>query len=358
MPAKLKPGEKPKFFINRIMYPSRLKKYENYIPTKKDLFLDDILRTSNKFSSRRQKFYYYYLEILDKYNVKPIGKPVAKARVEGTCTHKNCNKKYNKSLECLDRSECFLCNEHTEEHRKNLNIERHGFKTPFEKKETQEKLKKTLLERYGQDNAMKIPKFKEKAKKTCLKKYGFENTLAEGSVIRKKRDEAMEKKYGSKYYSQTPEWKNKMNETCNERYGTDWAMQNSDISEKASNNAYNTKIYKFPSGNEIYVQGYENFALDILLKNGYKEEDIITSRREVPECWYIIDGKEKRYFTDIYIPNERRCIEIKSDWTFKRDIEDPKKISPLIKQQAMQELGYICEIWIIDGNGNVIDIIN
>ena len=168
----------------------------------------------------------------------------------------------------------------------------------------------------------------------------------------------MKKKYGSIYYSQTPEWKGKMNKTCNKRYGTDWAMQNSDISEKQSKNAYNAKIYKFPSGNEIYVQGYENFALDILLKNGYKEKDIITSRTEVPECWYIINGKEKRYFTDIYLPNERRCIEVKSVWTFKRDIENPEKVSPLIKQQAMQELGYICEIWIIDENGNVIEIIN
>ena len=288
MPKKLKPGEKPKFFINRIMSPSHLKSYKNYIPTKKDLFLDDILRTAGKFSYRRQKYFYFYLDIFDKYNLKPIGKVHKYARVEGICTHKNCNKKYNKILQCLERDKIFLCYEHAQQEKYNKSSVTQKNKTPLEKKKKIEKKNKTMLERYGQVNAMKVKKIVEKMEKTNLKKYGFKNLLMKNSVIRKKRDETMKKKYGSIYYSQTPEWKDKMNETCNERYGTDWAMQNSDISEKQINNSYKTKKYKFPSGNEIYVQGYENFALDILLKNGYKEKDIITSRTEVPECWYII----------------------------------------------------------------------
>lgn len=357
-PSKYKSGEKPKWFINRIMSPSRLKPYKYYIPTEKDRFLDDILRTAGKFSYRRRKYFYFYLDIFDKYNIKPIGKVHKYARVEGICTHKNCNKKYNKLLQCLERDKIFLCNEHTQQGKGNKSREIYKNKTPLEKKKVIEKKKKTMLERYGQDNPMKVKKIVEKKEKTNLKKYGFKNPLMKNSVITKKRNETMKKKYGSIYYSQTPEWKGKFNKTCNERYGTNWPMQNSDISEKCMIAHYNTKKYKFPSGNEIYIQGYENFALNILLKQGYKEHDIFTDRKDVPEMWYSCnkDNNYHRYYTDIYIKSENKCIEVKSNWTFTVGCENKDKVSPIIKQKAMKYAGYKCEIWIINEKGEILEI--
>ena len=38
------------------------------------------------------------------------------------------------------------------------------------------------------------------------------------------------------------------------------------VSEKCSNNSYNVKEYSMPSGDISFVQGYEPFALDIILK--------------------------------------------------------------------------------------------
>ena len=47
---------------------------------------------------------------------------------------------------------------------------------------------------------------------------------------------------------------------------------------------------------------------------------MVTGCKNVPTIWYIdididIDGKKRRHFVDIFIPNQNRCIEVKSTWT-------------------------------------------
>ena len=62
-------------------------------------------------------------------------------------------------------------------------------------------------------------------------------------------------------------------------------MQNKELFRKQQKTSYSKKEYKFPSGKIVTVQGYENLALDILIKQ-YKEEDIFTSE-ELPN--YVSD---------------------------------------------------------------------
>ena len=66
-------------------------------------------------------------------------------------------------------------------------------------------------------------------------------------------------------------------ETVDSRIGTNLAFKN----------------YIFPSGNIISIQGYENHAIDELLKQGIFENDIVTGCTNVPTIWYCDkDGKK------------------------------------------------------------------
>ena len=113
-------------------------------------------------------------------------------------------------------------------------------------------------------------------------------------------------------------------------------------------NSYNKKQYKLPSGKVIYYQGYENFAFDELLyKENLNENDFIIDRKLVPEIWYYDkNNKKRRHYVDIFIPSQKRCIEIKSTWT------NQEKNNVLEKQKAAIDLEYKYEIWIFDRTGN------
>ena len=128
-------------------------------------------------------------------------------------------------------------------------------------------------------------------------------------------------------------------------------MQNAKVAEKQLKSLYKTKPYKLPSGKELSIQGYENYAIDRLLNiEEIEEDDILTSRTEVPECWYRDQSdKLRRYYTDIYIPSQNRCIEVKSKYT--------SQTSPIIletKINALKSLGFNVDIWIFNDKGELI----
>ena len=141
-----------------------------------------------------------------------------------------------------------------------------------------------------------------------------------------------------------------MQETTFNKYGVKFPLQNKDISEKSLIKSFYTKDYVFPSNNIIKYQGYENFALNDLIKQNVQENDIITSRKLVPTIWYNINENKHRHFVDIFIPSKNLCIEVKSEWTlkFKNDVI-------FLKQLAGKELGYNYEIWVYDNKGNLLN---
>jgi hypothetical protein len=143
----------------------------------------------------------------------------------------------------------------------------------------------------------------------------------------------------------------KIKQTCLKKYGVENCMQNEEIMEKMTINSYRTKIYTFPSGNQIIYQGYENYALDELLREGVLEEEIINDCKNVPEIWYEdVEGKSHRYYVDIFIPSRNLCIEVKSNWTIEQ-----KKDNIFLKQQSLKDAGYHCEIWVYNGKGEKIE---
>jgi hypothetical protein len=132
--------------------------------------------------------------------------------------------------------------------------------------------------------------------------------------------------------------------TCIQKYGVDNPSKCSEIVEKIKEKSYSTKDYLMPSGNIIKIQGYENLALDILLKD-YNEGELVTNYSEMPTITY---NDNKRYFPDIYIPMEKTFIEVKSTFTYNSN-DKAKKVFDKIK--AVINQGYVIRLMIFTDRG-------
>jgi hypothetical protein len=98
------------------------------------------------------------------------------------------------------------------------------------------------------------------------------------------------------------------------------------------------KEYKFASGKIIFVMGNEILALNELLKT-YLESDIIAgSDLSLIIKYQKPNGKNGKYYPDIYIPKDNLIIEVKSKWTYRGRPEWLE--SNRLKQQACLDAGY------------------
>jgi hypothetical protein len=253
----------------------------------------------------------------------------------------------------------------------NTNLSKHGVKYTLSSKEVREKGKQTLikkfgvshpaqsdiikekmentnLSRYGVKYTLSSKEVREKGKQTIIKKFGVDN-VSQSNIIKEMKKETSQLNYGTDYPSQSNIIKEMKKETSRLNYGTDYPMQNSEYYKYMSKKVFNRKSYLFPSGRKDIVQGYEPYALDILIKK-YKEEDIITGSSNVPEIWYDFENEKKRYYTDIYIPSENLCIEVKSTYTYESSYEQNQA-----KMKGTMDAGYNFVFWIFDEKGNLVE---
>ena len=216
-----------------------------------------------------------------------------------------------------------------------------GVEYPMQSQEIRNKSKQTCL----LNNGFEYPTQTEKCKKTCIEKYGVEYSLQSQEVKDKSKKTCLDK-YGVEHVSQSYEFKEIVKQTCLDKYGVEYPMQFSEVAEYQLHNSYKLKEFIFPCGNSIQVQGYEPFLLKNLVEEGYTYEDIIVKRTDVPVIWYEKNNKQHRYYCDIYIPKINTIYEVKSTWTYKKDIE---KIN--LTKQACIDAGYLFEIYVYDGKG-------
>ena len=222
-------------------------------------------------------------------------------------------------------------------------MEKYGVEYATQSKEIQNKIKETCMEKYGVENPSQNENIKIKKEETCMKNYGVKSPFQMEETKEKNRIVMTENK---------KDIMEKRKQKSLQNWGVEHPAQNAEISEKSSKNAYKRKSYTFPSGRIDMVQGTEPLALDELLNlEKINENDIITERTKVPVCWWIgEDGKKHRYFVDIFIQSQNRCIEAKSTWTAEK-----KKECIFLKQKALKDLGYICEIWIYDNKNKKVE---
>jgi hypothetical protein len=234
---------------------------------------------------------------------------------------------------------------------RNTNLQKYGVITPAKNEDVKQKIKNTNLQKYGVECTLLNKNIQHKTKQTNLLKYGVEYPSQNQDIKNKVKQTCLER-FGVEYPLQSEDVKNKGKQTSLKKYGYEHYQHNKIASENASKYAYKSKKFITPSGKEITCQGYEPFALEYLINCiNTEEENILTNRKDVPDIWYNdLDGKKHRHYVDIFIPTENLCIEVKSNWTFKK-----KQDIIFLKQTAAKELGYNYEIWIYDEFGNCVE---
>lgn len=264
--------------------------------------------------------------------------------VENTFQNEDIKIKIKESIICKYGVEHISKSKIVADKKQQTNIEKYGVENPMRNEEVKEKLKQTNLKKYGVEYSLQNQEVRNKQKFTNLQKYGVEFTF-QSELVKEKIKETLLKKYGVKNISKLSEFRNKAEETMLERYGFRHSSQNPYISEKQFANS--NKLYKFPSGKIITLQGYENIALDKLL-NTYDENEILNKRNEVPHIQYEHNKKLHYYFPDIFIPKDNLIIEVKSTYTYKNHL-----IKNILKAHAVRKLNYNYEIWIFDNKKNL-----
>jgi hypothetical protein len=97
------------------------------------------------------------------------------------------------------------------------------------------------------------------------------------------------------------------------------------------------------NGKDIKYQGFELLAINQLLEEGYLIEDIKNGKGEVPNFIYHFDGRNRRYYPDIYIPKDNRIIEVKSKWTYEQELS-----KNLAKRKIVIDSGYEFDFYIME----------
>jgi hypothetical protein len=228
------------------------------------------------------------------------------------------------------------------------NIEKYGVEYSWQNSEVKQKIKESNLINHGVEYPSQSEEIKQKIKESNLINFGVEYP-SQNEEIKQKIKQTNLNKYGVEYSLQSEEIKKKSKETNIKKYGYEHPFQNPEIMNKVAESSYSKKEYIFPSGRRENIQGYENFALnELIINEKINESDIIVGVKNVPEIFFVDEkNKKHRYYVDIFIPSQNRCIEVKCLYTYERD-----KTKNLLKEQATKQLGYNFEFWIYDKKGN------
>lgn len=224
----------------------------------------------------------------------------------------NCTQRIEKSARnFLIAPRCRKCSKNL---RANTNMEKYGSENVFGSEYGKERIKEWLNSK-GVKGNMAIPEIRERAKETCMKNHGVPYYCMKPEV-KKLAEESHMRNHGTRAFG--PIIHEKCKKSMIERYGHEYPAQVAKFLDKAQKTRFSPKIYTFPSGRIESVMGYEPECLDLLLSEGYHEDDIVVGNINVPRIMYDVKGSPRshRYYMDIYIKSEDRAIEVKCCYTY------------------------------------------
>lgn len=227
-------------------------------------------------------------------------------------------------------------------------------RTEEENKVIKEKKEKTNLERYGEINVMKNPEIAQKHKKSIARRDADPIKIKERSESRSRT--CMEK-YNVPNPMMDKNFQKKARETYMSKTGYGHQSQNPEVISKTNKSLFRKKEFTMPSGDVFTCQGYEPFALRLLLNEGFNEDDVLSPSKEKICIKYIFGGKERVYHPDIFIKSESLLIEVKSEWTYNRhgkDLDLQKK--NLEKLKACRKNGYSTRLYIFNEKGILVSL--
>ena len=277
---------------------------------------------------------------------------------------------------------------------RNTNIAKFGFPNPMQNEDIKNKQRQVLLDNHGVEHPSQSEELRNKARDTMTRLYGAATTMQSDILKEKvtatmienggwtlqrpeskeKYENTMSKNYGAKHPMLSPEIKKiiqdkfidnydsispfgnkeiqeKSKTTNMLRYGVRNAMQNGEILEKQQRSSYKYKKYLLPDGKTIYLQGYEPYIYNLLLED-YHQDEIISGVNKVPIIKYIFENKVRVYFCDIFIPKENKIIEVKSKYTYEKEVE-----RNILKKEACISEGYKFEFYIYDKKSKLLNIL-
>lgn len=270
-------------------------------------------------------------------------------------------------------------------------MKKYGTRRPQQSKIVQEKTKSTNLEKYGSEYIFQIEEFKEKSKSTNLKNRGVEYP-AQSEEVQKKRIETVRERFGVDCVTQSEEVKEKMQATNMELYGVKYAgsseiikerkkvtnmknfgvehvfqskvvqakieatnlekygetnpMKVPEIAAKVFKSGFKRKAFLFPSGREVFVQGYEPMALGELVLTHHEDDVIAGDVQAIPVIlWYDENRVQHTYYPDIFISSENLLIEVKSTYFLSLH-----EASIYLKMFYARKAGYEIEMWVYSRN--------
>lgn len=149
----------------------------------------------------------------------------------------------------------------------------------------------------------------------------------------------------------------KCEKTCMEKYNERNVMHVDENFYKCQKNQITNKEYTFSDNTKITVQGTEDLTIDFLLKYENKilkrkinENEILV--KNIPSFKYNFEGKDHKYYPDIYIKDTKLIIESKSIYTHNR--QGPLK--NYCKYKSVNNNGYDIMIIMINDRRKIIDI--
>lgn len=304
--------------------------------------VSSIFKNTDGIYCRKCTYKLFTYDKIKKTNIKRYG-------TENPMNNEEIKKKLKESIMEKFGVENVSQNKNIKEKKKETSIKNYGSEYAMQNIEHRNKVKANVLAKYKVEYYLQSDDKKEKSKKTCLEKYNVEYPI-QNVDIRTKAKNTLLFNYGVQNPSQSKEIQDKKIETSLQKYGVENPMQNKDIQQRSEKNSKRLKDYIMPSGEIRKVQGYEPFALDILITQ-YTEKQIKNSRTDVPRIKYENNSKNKYYFPDIFIPHENKIIEVKSKWSNNLHLEINK-----LKKDACITQGYLYELWCFDSKGNKIDL--
>ncbi len=201
-----------------------------------------------------------------------------------------------------------------------------------------DQIRETNIRKYGGPSPMSSAKVRERVGDSTMINHGVRNISSSAITKEKKMKKAMER-YGVDNVSRAPCVRKKISDY---RQGLTDDEQRIIIAKQLLT-AKKPRFYTMPSGKVANIQGYEHWALDELLLS-YDEDRI--GIHATPTIRFELNGQKKRHYPDIYIADENRLIEVKSDFTYDKYIE-----LNMAKKEAAIADGFLYEFWVYTQRG-------
>ena len=199
---------------------------------------------------------------------------------------------------------------------------------------SRETAKQTCLTKYGFEHTNNIESKKNKSRETCLTRYGVDNPT-KSSIIVAKREVTYIERFGASTNLLTDDTRKKSKKTCLEKFGVEHQSKNAEVRRRQQTSGFFRKEYVMPSGRIVLIRGFEDRALDDLLKI-YHEDDIVVDVLLIPVIHYIgNDNKDHVYYPDMHIPKDNLIIEVKSTYYYNLYLA-----KNLLKEKACIEAGF------------------